>query len=171
MNETSRVLELLARLRAMPAADRAAAFYEVLRRMPADALAPSAELLAGVPPRHGEDDQLIRLWAVWISCVEGDRRAGRALLEELSRGLFYLAEPHLLVGLAALLDGDRGGAVRAFRRGVRVDPGFAPLYDLLRDFGLRQPPVLSFLRRDHALNFLLGRWRARWYRFREGARA
>ena len=169
MNETSRVLELLGHLRAMPVADRAAAFYEVLRRMPGGALAPTPDILAAVPLRRAEDDQLIRLWAVWTTCVEQDRRSGRALLEELSRGLFYLAEPHLLVGLAALLDGDRGGAVRAFRRGVRVDPGFAPLYDLLRDFGLRQPPVLQFLRRDHAINSVLGRWRARWHRFREGA--
>lgn len=171
MQETNRILELLRLLRGLPLTERAGAFYAVLKAMPDDVLAPSRALLSAVQPRNADDGQLLQLWAAWAAFVEGDRQVGKALLQEIARGLFYLPEPHALVGAAALLEGNRAEAVHAFRRGVRVDPQFAPLYDLLGDFGLRQPPVLGFLPRGHRINLLLGRLRARWHRHREGQAA
>lgn len=161
MNATSLILEQFATLRGQPLPARSRAFHEVLQAMPDDALRPSAEQLQAVRAGNADDHQLLRLWEAWGTYLDGHQTMGRRLLEEMSRALFYLPEPHLLVGFAALLDNRRDEAIRAFRRGIRVAPEFPVFYDLLRRFGLRQAPVLPFFARDHRLNLWLGRLRAR----------
>jgi hypothetical protein len=73
---------------------------------------------------------------------------------------FYESENYLNLARTCLLDKDRGGAVRAIRKGLKVDPQNLELLALYRDLGIRQEPVLSFLSRNNVLNQILGRIRA-----------
>lgn len=165
MSETSWVLDLLEEWKRLPTPPgREDVFYEVLQRIPAGELAPDRSVLADQTPRSPEAAQLLRLWEAWTAFVEGNRLWGWTILKEISRSLFYLPEPHLLVGAAALLNDDRREAIGAFRRGVRVDPNYLIFYDALQRFGIRRPPVLPFLHRNHPVNSILGRIRARFDR-------
>lgn len=74
---------------------------------------------------------------------------------------FYEPDNYLNLARTALLGNHRAEAVRAVHGGLKVDSRNLELLALYRDLGIRQLPVLSFLRRSHPLNLLLGRIRSR----------
>lgn len=73
-----------------------------------------------------------------------------------------LARVHLALG-------EKLDCMRYLKGGLMVDPRNAALRKELRDLGVRRPPVLSFVRRDHPLNRWLGKLRYRLSSWREGA--
>ena len=88
-----------------------------------------------------------------------ERRFDRAL--ELCRSAakeeFY--NPALYHNLARvhLAFGFKTEAIRYLRRGLMIDPACAPIIRDLGRLGIRQRPVLRFLRRGHLLNRWMGR--------------
>jgi tetratricopeptide (TPR) repeat protein len=54
-----------------------------------------------------------------------------------------------------LVSGNKGEALEVLRRGMAVG-GSAEIVSLLNRIGIRKPPVLRFLHRDHFLNKSLG---------------
>ena len=74
-----------------------------------------------------------------------------AAKEEFFNPALYhnLARVHLAFGFKA-------EAIRYLRRGLMIDPGHAAIGSDLRRLGVRRRPVLSFLRRQHAINRWLG---------------
>lgn len=60
-----------------------------------------------------------------------------------------------------ILGHDRPQAVHTLRRGLALDPEHEGLLSFQRTLGVRRPPVIPFLSREHPLNCLLGRWRTR----------
>jgi tetratricopeptide (TPR) repeat protein len=85
----------------------------------------------------------------WEQSLELCRSAAR---DEFFDPVHYhnLARLHLAFGFKA-------EAIRLLRRGLMIDPGNQEIGDALRRLGVRKRPPLAFLRRENALNRLLGR--------------
>ena len=82
------------------------------------------------------------------------------LCTKAAKSEFYNPDIHWNLGRVALLHGDRKGAYKAFSRGLEMDGGHAGLRFQIRRLGVRRPPLLSFLDRNHPLNRLAGRLRS-----------
>jgi tetratricopeptide (TPR) repeat protein len=72
-----------------------------------------------------------------------------------------------VIARLSLLSGSRQKAVEAITRGLALAPRHRELLDLRRALGERRPPPVSFLPREHPINFHLGRLL---YRLRAGSR-
>ena len=66
-----------------------------------------------------------------------------------------------LLAEVCVLRRKRKAAVDAILKGLRIDPGNAPLRRLQKKIGFRRPPVIRFLSRDNPLNWYLGQRRHR----------
>jgi hypothetical protein len=95
-----------------------------------------------------------------IARCQGKVKEGLQLCQHSIKVEFYESENFLNLARTCLLARDRGGAVRAIRKGLKVDPQNLELLALYRDLGIRQEPVLSFLSRTNPVNRLLGRVRS-----------
>jgi hypothetical protein len=95
-----------------------------------------------------------------IARCQGKVKEGLKLCQHSIKVEFYESENYLNLARTCLLDRDRGGAVRAIRGGLKVDPQNLDLLALYRDLGVRQEPVLSFLSRTNVVNQVLGRIRS-----------
>jgi tetratricopeptide (TPR) repeat protein len=95
-----------------------------------------------------------------------ERRFDRALELCRSAAKEEFFNPHLYHNLARvhLAFGFKSEAIRYLRRGLMIDPACVPIQDDLERLGLRQRPVLGFLRRRHLLNRWMGRLRRRFAR-------
>ena len=82
---------------------------------------------------------------------------------------FYEPDNFLNLARTALLANERAEAVRAVRKGLKVDPNNLDMQVLYREMGIRQLPVLPFLARSNPLNLLLGKIRSRIFGPRAGA--
>jgi tetratricopeptide (TPR) repeat protein len=76
-------------------------------------------------------------------------------------------DPTLMVNLGKVyrLIGDRGAAYRSLRAAWALDRRHHPTMLELARMGMRRRPVITWLARDHFLNILLGKLRARMMRF------
>jgi len=84
---------------------------------------------------------------------------GRKLCEHAIKVEFYQPENYLNLARTCLLTSDRDAAVRAIRRGLKIDPHNLELLSLQRQVGVRGAPVLPFLSRSNLVNRILGRIR------------
>ncbi|HVR97137.1 MAG TPA: hypothetical protein VMW27_11020 [Thermoanaerobaculia bacterium] len=84
---------------------------------------------------------------------------GLKLCEHSVKLEFYQPENYLNLARTCLLGKDRAGAVRAIRRGLKIDSQHPELLILYRELGMREAPVLPFLDRGNPLNQILGRIR------------
>jgi tetratricopeptide (TPR) repeat protein len=82
---------------------------------------------------------------------------------------FYEPDNYVNLARTALLANERGEAVQAVRKGLKVDRNNLELQALFRELGIRQSPVLPFLARSNPLNLVLGRIRSRLFGQRAGA--
>lgn len=62
------------------------------------------------------------------------------------------------LGLIYLKAGDKKKALAIFRKGLKLKPEHSGIWSQISQMGLRKPPVLSFLPRQHFLNKFLGMW-------------
>jgi predicted Zn-dependent protease len=81
---------------------------------------------------------------------------------------FFNPELYLNLARLHLTFGFKAEGVRFIRRGLMIDPSNEALRRAQRDLGARVEPVLSFLPRRHPINRLLGRVRARLFRWSGG---
>jgi hypothetical protein len=84
---------------------------------------------------------------------------GLRLCEHSIKVEFYQPDNYLNLARTHLLGNDRAAAVRAIRRGLKVDPQHVELLALYRELGVRGDPVLPFLSRTNVFNQVLGRVR------------
>lgn len=82
---------------------------------------------------------------------EGLEMCQRAVASE-----FY--EPCHFLNLARcqLIAGNRRAVAKTLDEGLRLDPSHNGLKNLKKIFGMRRPPVLSFLRRENPINHFFG---------------
>lgn len=95
-----------------------------------------------------------------IARCQGKVKEGLKLCQHSIKVEFYESENYFNLARTYLLDRDRSGAVRAVRKGLKVDPQSLELLALYRDLGIRQEPVIPFLSRNNLVNQVLGRLRA-----------
>ena len=83
---------------------------------------------------------------------DAEQYCRRAIESEYHRPEHYfnLAEVHLLAGR-------RGEAVKCLNQALSWNPGFEAAQDSLRKLGVRRPPVLPILARNHPVNVILGK--------------
>jgi len=97
-----------------------------------------------------------------LALALGERKYGEA--EELCKAAikreFYQSDFFHNLGKVYLASRQRGLAVKAFRKGLSIDPSNEAIRQTLADIGLRGRPILAFLSRDHFLNRELGKLRA-----------
>jgi hypothetical protein len=96
-----------------------------------------------------------------IALREQRREEGLKLCRHAIKIEFFQPENYLNLARIQLLGNDRRGAWKAVREGLKVDPKNEELLVLQKELGLRRPPVLSFLGRQHFLNRFLGGLRHR----------
>lgn len=84
--------------------------------------------------------------------VEAEQLCRRAIESEYHRPEHYfnLAEVYVLAGR-------RGEAVKCYNQALSWNPNFEAALDALRKLGVRRPPVVPMLHRDHPLNIILGK--------------
>lgn len=72
----------------------------------------------------------------------------------------YNPDLHWNLGRVLFNAGRKREAHRVFLRGVQQQPRHKGLVTDMKRMGLRKPPVLPFLKRNHPINVVLGRMRA-----------
>lgn len=90
-------------------------------------------------------------------------REAEELCREAIRKQFYQSEYYHNLGLVYLASKQRGLAVRALRKGLKIDPSNEEIQDTLDEIGTRSRPLLAFLSRDHFLNHKLGEIAAQYF--------
>lgn len=91
-----------------------------------------------------------------VRSLEGLRMCRRAASQA-----FYRAELFTNLAKAYLSRGDRTEAERALRKGLALEPDNGEIRALLKEIGVRRPPLLGFLDRRNPVNRLAGRVRHR----------
>jgi tetratricopeptide (TPR) repeat protein len=71
----------------------------------------------------------------------------------------HMFEPDHRYNLAMVFleRGDRRSAVETLNAGLRLRPNHTQIQRIFREIGRRQPPVITFLSRNHPLNVWLGK--------------
>lgn len=96
-------------------------------------------------------------YAVSLANSEGNFDKAISLCLMAAEKEFYNPEIYLNLGRIFLLNGQKSVAVRAFRKGLKLDNDNFALLSELRKLGLRRRPVLTFLPRQNPVNKFLGR--------------
>jgi tetratricopeptide (TPR) repeat protein len=69
---------------------------------------------------------------------------------------FYNPDIYLNLGRVYMMNGQKAVAIRAFRKGLRIDDTHPELMEEIQEMGVRRRPPLSFLSRRNVANKLLG---------------
>lgn len=129
------------------------------------------ELLRRVADRKEPGAELPGLFYSYLGfgIARHDRRIreGVKLCEHAVKREFYQPENYLNLARTYLEANNRRKAMDAVVAGRQIDRRHPGLAQLHRELGVRKPPVLEFLDRDHFLNRLLGRMRHDWKAPRE----
>jgi len=95
-----------------------------------------------------------------IARCQGRTAEGLKLCRHAVKIEFYDLDNWVNLARTALLDDNRGEAVRAVTRGLKVDRNNQELQALYVELGIRRSPVLRFLSRSNLLNLILGKIRS-----------
>lgn len=99
-------------------------------------------------------------WSYLAFCLAKERRqfeqAVRLCQEAIHKDP-HSSDHYLNLGRVHFLAGRRSEAIHVFRQGLLYEAN-AHIEAELRRIGLRKPPVVSFLRRDHPINKYLGKF-------------
>jgi tetratricopeptide (TPR) repeat protein len=87
-----------------------------------------------------------------IDIIEEESRENRSLRQMGFHAVLYL---HL--GMTYLVGGNKKSAVKAFKRGLKVDPEDPYLLSEVRRIGIRRKPFFPFLKRSNPINKYIGK--------------
>jgi len=94
-----------------------------------------------------------------LALAHADRKFSDA--EQLCRRAieseYHRPEHYHNLGEVFLLANRRGDAVKAFNQALSWNPNFEASNDCLRKLGIRKPPVIPSLSRNHPINVMLGK--------------
>ncbi len=94
-----------------------------------------------------------------LSQVRSDE--GLKLCEQAANRDFFDADLFCNLGVVYLRHRRRGPAFAAFKRGLILRPKHRRILEELERYDRRSEPTFPFLARDHAINVMVGRLRAR----------
>ena len=86
----------------------------------------------------------------------GEIGLGLELCTRAIKKEFFKAEFYLNLGRVYMAAGNKKGAMKVFKKGLRYDQGNEELYKALTDLGFRTRPVIPVLDRSNPVNKFLG---------------
>ncbi len=92
--------------------------------------------------------------------VGHDYQRGIELCNEAIKKEFFHPDFYLNLGRLYLAVNNRGMAVKAFYKGLRIDRTDQGLLKEVQKLGIRKQPIFSFMRRENLVNKSFGRIRA-----------
>ncbi|MBE9528809.1 MAG: hypothetical protein IME99_06185 [Proteobacteria bacterium] len=95
-------------------------------------------------------------YALCLATAEGFHDKAVSMCLMAAEKEFYNPEIYLNLGRVFLIDGQKSIAMKSFRKGLGYDTTHDGIVEEIRRLGVRRDPVVSFLRRDNAVNRLLG---------------
>ena len=125
------------------------------------------ELRAQTGPKKAVSPLYRSYLGMSMALVKGKHREGREVCEKAARQEFFNAEVWVNLGRVEMEWGRKKQARAAFARALRLAPT-KRIQRYLEILGMRQKPVLPFLRRSHRLNVFLGRLRHKHFRRPDG---
>lgn len=145
----------------LPKRLRRGVFYELILTWNPRLLLPDMRKARELNPSSLEEEGILALFFAWQKIVTGAEEEGVKELREALRTLPQRPEPYLFLGMYGLKSQNRALAYKAFSQALKYQRDFHLVQELLRRFGVRRPPLFSFLPRSHWLNVTLGRLRHR----------
>jgi len=103
-----------------------------------------------------ENPEMISLMGYSLAKQSGQLKEGIALCEKAISLNPRHTEHYLHLGRIYLIAGKKEAAIRIFKTGLRVRKDDLIIKEL-RGLGIRKPPFLSSLSRDHMLNIWAGK--------------
>ena len=94
-----------------------------------------------------------------IAKFQRKTQEGVALCQHAIKVQFYEPENYLNLARVHLLRHNRGKAVEAIHRALKLSPRHPEVLKVIREIGYRRRPVVAFLSRDNPLNVWLGKMR------------
>lgn len=102
------------------------------------------------------DSVALSYYALCLAMEEGRRQKAISLCVLAAEKESTTAEIYLNLGRILLLNGRKTQAIKAFRKGLKLDDANDDILVELKKIGIRKKPVLTFLPRASALNRLIG---------------
>jgi Flp pilus assembly protein TadD len=103
-----------------------------------------------------ETPEMISLMGYSLATQSGQLKEGIALCEKALSLSPNRPEHYLNLGRIYLLANKRERAINIFRTGLRVRKDSRIIHEL-KNLGIRKPPVLESLPRDHMINIIAGK--------------
>ena len=103
-----------------------------------------------------ESPEMISLMGYSLATQSGQLKEGIALCEKALSLNSNSPEHYLNLGRIYLLANRRERAINIFRTGLRVRKDSRIIHEL-KNLGIRKPPVLESLPRDHMINIIAGK--------------
>lgn len=100
-----------------------------------------------------------------LNFAQGRSEEGLRMCEQAAKREFFDADVFCNLGIVYLRNRQRGPAFAAFQRGLALKPKHRRIHEEMARYERRSDPTFPFLSRDHTLNVLCGRVRARWRSF------
>ena len=94
-----------------------------------------------------------------IARYQRKTREGIALCQHAIKVEFYEPENYLNLARVHLLRHNRGKAVDAIQRALKLSPRHPEVLKVIKEIGYRRRPVIPFLSRNNPLNVWLGKMR------------
>ena len=103
-----------------------------------------------------ETPEMISEMGYYVALQTGRLKEGIALCEKAVSLGPNKAENYLNLGRVYLLAKKKESAIKTFKTGLRIRKDPTIIYELRR-LGIRKPPFVRALSRDHPLNIVLGK--------------
>jgi tetratricopeptide (TPR) repeat protein len=112
--------------------------------------------------RFAENPTTMSCYALCLAVVERKYEQAISLCLMAVKREFYNPDIYLNLGKVYLLNGQRVVAVKAYRKGLRIDSTHPELIEEIKEMGIRRKPIISFLPRKNFANKFLGILVNRW---------
>lgn len=100
-----------------------------------------------------------------LNFAQGRSEEGLRMCEQAAKREFFDADVFCNLGIVYLRNRQRGPAFAAFQRGLALKPRHRRILEEMSRYERRSTPTFPFLSREHTLNVLFGRLKARWRDF------
>jgi tetratricopeptide (TPR) repeat protein len=103
-----------------------------------------------------ENPEYMSYYGLCRAVRSGEIGLGLELCTRAIKKEFFKAEFYLNLGRVYMAAGNKKGAIKVFKKGLRYDQGNEELYKALTGLGFRSRPVIPFLDRANPVNKFLG---------------
>lgn len=112
--------------------------------------------------RFTENPAIMSYYALCLAVVEKKYDQAISLCLMAVEREFYNPDIYLNLGRVYMENGQRAVAIKAFKKGLRIDNRHPGLMREIKEMGIRRRPIISFLSRRNFVNKCLGGLANRW---------